>query len=121
IEFAQAVYLLPYAVLAVPIATAAFPRLSAQAARGDRDAFPSTVAAPTRVVVLAGLGGTALLVAAAPAVQALFLALDRVGAGVLPALGATLTAFAPGLVGWALVAHLGRALYGGGHGRAGGT
>jgi putative peptidoglycan lipid II flippase len=118
VEFAQAVYLLPFAVLAVPVATAAFPRLSAQAAQGDRDGYAATVAATTRVVVLAGLAGTALLVAAAPAVQALFLGLDAVGGGVLPDLAATLTAFAPGLVGWALVAHLGRALYALGRGRA---
>jgi len=118
VEFAQAVYLLPYAVLAVPIATAAFPRLSAQAARGDRDGYAATVATTTRAVVLAGFAGTAMLVAAAPAVEGLFLSLDAVGGGVLPALGATLTAFAPGLVGWALVAHLGRALYALGHGRA---
>jgi putative peptidoglycan lipid II flippase len=118
VEFAQAVYLLPFAVLAVPIATAAFPRLSAQAARGDRAGYAATVAATTRAVVLAGLAGTAMLVAAAPAVEGLFLALDAVGGGVLPALGITLTAFAPGLVGWALVAHLGRALYALGHGRA---
>jgi putative peptidoglycan lipid II flippase len=118
VEFAQAVYLLPYAVLAVPIATAAFPRLSAQAARGDRDGYAATVASTTRAVVLAGLAGTAMLVAAAPAVEGLFLSLDAVGGGVLPALGVTLTALAPGLVGWALVAHLGRALYALGHGRA---
>jgi putative peptidoglycan lipid II flippase len=87
VEFAQAVYLLPYAVLAVPIATAAFPRLSAQAARGDRDGYAATVATTTRAVVLAGFAGTAMLVAAAPAVEGLFLSLDAVGGGVLPALG----------------------------------
>jgi putative peptidoglycan lipid II flippase len=118
VEFAQTVYLLPYAVLAVPVATAAFPRLSAQAAGGDRAGYAATLAATTRVVVLVSLAGTGLLVAVAPAVQALFLGLDAVGGGVLPDLGATLTAFAPGLLGWALVAHLGRALYAAEQGRA---
>jgi putative peptidoglycan lipid II flippase len=117
-ESAQAVYLLPYAVLAVPVATAAFPRLSAQASRADSAGFAHTLSTTTQVVVLVALGGTALLLAGAPAVQELFLGLDAVGGGLLPALGATLTALAPGLLGWSLVAHLGRALYAGGQGRA---
>lgn len=117
-ESAQAVYLLPYAVLAVPVATAAFPRLSAQASRADSAAFARTLSLTTQAVVLVALGGTALLLAGAPAVQELFLGLDAVGGGLLPALGPTLTALAPGLLGWSLVAHLGRALYASGQGRA---
>jgi putative peptidoglycan lipid II flippase len=109
-QYAQAVYLLPYAVLAVPLATAAFPELASLAARRDGPGFARLVVASTRLVVLVSAAGAGVLVAVAPAVGGLFLALDRGGLGV-DALAGTLSAYAPGLVGLALVAHLGRALF----------
>lgn len=109
-QYVQAVYLLPYAVLAVPLATAAFPTLSGQVAAGDGEGYARTLTRSTRVVVLAAVSGAAVLVAAAPAVGRLFAALDAGGAA-LSALPLALTAFAPGLVGFALLAHLGRALF----------
>ena len=54
-QYAWAVYLLPYAVLAVPIATSAFTALSAQTGRDDHAAFTRTTAATTRAVVLVSL------------------------------------------------------------------
>lgn len=118
VQFAQAVYLLPYAVLAVPLATAAFPRLSAQAAGGDRTGFAATTAATTRLVLLASCLGAGVLAAAAPALQRLFLALDAVGGTAFTSFADTLLVLAPGLVGWGLVAHLTRVLYADGRGRA---
>jgi putative peptidoglycan lipid II flippase len=118
VQFAQTVYLLPYAVLAVPLATAAFPRLSAQAAAGDPGGFAATAATTTRLVLLVSCLGAGALFAVAPAVQGLFLDLDAVGGGPLTSLADTLVAMAPGLIGWSLVAHLGRVLYARGHGRA---
>jgi putative peptidoglycan lipid II flippase len=115
--YAQAIYLLPYAVLAVPVATAAFPRLSEHAARGDGERFAATAAAGPRVVVGVSLLGTGLLVAAAPAVQALFVALDVAHSPAVRVLGDGLTALAPGLLGWGLVAQLSRTLYALGRGR----
>ncbi|GAB3591568.1 lipid II flippase MurJ [Angustibacter peucedani] len=109
-QYVQAVYLLPYAVLAVPLATASFPTLAAQAAADDGPAFARTLTRTTRGVVLVAVAGAAVLVATAPAVGRLFAALDAGGAA-LGALPVALTAFAPGLVGFALVAHLGRALF----------
>ncbi len=117
VQFAQTVYLLPYAVLAVPLATAAFPRLSELAARADREAFATLTAATTRVVVLVSGLGAAGLVAVAPAAQALFLGLDAVGGSAFREMAACVTILAPGLVGWGLIAHLGRALYAQGRGR----
>ncbi|MFI6587896.1 lipid II flippase MurJ [Embleya sp. NPDC050493] len=111
------VYLLPYAVLAVPIATAAFPRLSAHAHDGDRDAFADAVAATTRTVLLVGAAGTALLLAAA-APLGRFFALFMAGSTEPEQMAWALAAFAPGLIGYALIAHLGRALNASGHGRA---
>ncbi|RJK93117.1 murein biosynthesis integral membrane protein MurJ [Vallicoccus soli] len=110
--YAWAVYLLPYAVLAVPIATASFSALSEQAGRGDRAAFAGTAAATTRAVLLVSLLGSAVLVAAAAPTARVF--------GVEPAwtMAWALVAFAPGLAGQALVAHLGRALSAAGRGGA---
>jgi putative peptidoglycan lipid II flippase len=107
-QYVQAVYLLPYAVLAVPLATSAFPRLAERAAAGDRAGFARTSAVSTRVVAVVSLLGTAGLVAAAPAVAQVFTALDP---GDLSTMGPALTGMAPGLLGFGLIAHLARALY----------
>jgi putative peptidoglycan lipid II flippase len=115
-QYVQAVYLLPYAVLAVPLATAAFPTLSSQAAEQAGEAYARTLTRSTRLVVLVAVAGAAVLAACAPAVGALFAALDAGGAA-LGALPVALTAFAPGLVGFALIAHLGRALFAAGRAR----
>ncbi|MFI7589355.1 murein biosynthesis integral membrane protein MurJ [Spongisporangium articulatum] len=113
-QYVQAVYLLPYAVLAVPLATTAFPRLAEQAASGALAGFARTSAASTRAVVLAGLLGVGLLIAGAPAVTALFAATDRFD---VHAMNPALVGMAPGLLGFALIAHVGRALYALGQGR----
>ena len=120
-QYGQAVYLLPYAVLAVPVATAAFPRLARQAADGDRAAFARTSAVATRGVLVASVLGAGMLVAAAPAAQRLFTGLDAVGGPALGSLADGVTALAIGLPGWALVALGGRALYALGRGRAAAT
>jgi putative peptidoglycan lipid II flippase len=107
-QYTQAVYVLPYAVLVVPLATSAFPRLAERAATGDRTGFATAAAGTTRGIVLVGALGAAVVAATAPAVGAFFAVLDR---GDVTRMAAALTATAPGLVGFALVAHVGRALY----------
>ncbi len=104
-SFAWAVFFVPYAVLAVPIATSAFPELSA---RSDR--FDATSATSTRAVMVAswlgaaGMAGTCLPLArvfqshAGQAADARQLAIG-------------LAVFAPGLVGYGLTANLSRVLY----------
>lgn len=110
-QYTQAVYLLPYAVLAVPLATSVFPRLAERAGDRDTHGFAVLAAGTTRAVAtLAGLGAVAL-VAAAPAVAVAF---GRVGHGqdaVVAAMGPALTAMAPGLVGFSVLFHATRALY----------
>ena len=114
-QYAQAVYLLPYAVLAVPVATSAFPALAARTGAGE-DVTETLARALRAVLVLTGLS-VGVLVAAAPAIGAFFSMLDsRRGNGAastsaLAALPGTLTAYAPGLVGFGLTALLTRALY----------
>lgn len=114
--YAWQLYLLPYAILVVPLATSVFQRLATVADAGDRAEYAQTVARSTRVVLLAGGAGAAGLVAASwPAAQAFTLGPGSGGAGPL---AAGLVAFAPGLLGYGLVAHLGRALYAQHRGRA---
>ncbi|MBM6403709.1 virulence factor MviN [Phycicoccus sp. CSK15P-2] len=113
--YAQAVYLLPYAVLAVPVAQSVFPALAQGHAAGADTA--RTVARSMRAVVVLQGVAAGVLMAAAPAVGAFFGLLDaRRGAdGASPeaiaALPGALLAFAPGLVGFGLVALLTRAVY----------
>jgi putative peptidoglycan lipid II flippase len=110
--WANAIYLLPYAVLAVPITTAVFPRLAAAFEAGETAAFELYAATSTRAVVLAGGAGAALLVGTAVPVARIF-AYDngRVQEAQASSLGAGLLAFAPALIGFALLMHLGRVLY----------
>jgi putative peptidoglycan lipid II flippase len=112
-NYAWAIYLLPWAILAVPIATSAFPVLSAST--GDREAFDRVTAATTRAVVLASAAGAAALVAVALPAAHFFAAGPQARPDVLAR--AVLT-FAPGLLGYGLVAHLGRVLYACGRARA---
>jgi putative peptidoglycan lipid II flippase len=108
-HYAQAVFLLPYAVLALSLATAAFPHLSDSGASGDKAALRDTAAASSRIVLLAAAVGAAALGACAPAVQGVFGAIDRSGGAA--GLGTAVTLFAPGLVGFAILTHLQRVLY----------
>lgn len=106
-NYVQALYLLPYAVLAVPVATAAFPRLAT--------GTPGTLSRSAAVVAVAGAASAALLIAVAPAAGRFFGALDAGrggnGAGALDGLSPSLTAFAPGVLGFGLTALLLRAAY----------
>lgn len=107
----QPVYLLPYAVLAVPLATSTFPRLAERAARPGREGFGRLTALTTRGVLTASTVGVVALVAAAPAVTTVF---GRVGNGdaeLLGALSDPLALAAPGLLGFGLIFHVSRALY----------
>jgi putative peptidoglycan lipid II flippase len=109
-----------YAVLAIPIAVSAFPVLSARAgadpgrAGSDRAEFDATAAASTRAVLLVSWLGAALLVGAAVPLSRLFAA----HSGQATELALALAAFAPGLVGFGLVACLSRVLLADGRIRA---
>jgi putative peptidoglycan lipid II flippase len=96
------VFGVPYAVLAVPIAVSAFPALSA----GDGARLDAMSAATTRAVLLVSWLGAALLAGAAVPAAHLF-ARHPVQAREL---ALALAAFAPGLVGYGLIACLSRVL-----------
>jgi putative peptidoglycan lipid II flippase len=109
-NLAQTMFLLPWAVLAVPIATSAFPALAERHATGDEAGFARTAARALRAVVLAGAFGSAVLIAVAPdaAVVLASLSSERTEPGPL---SAAMVAFAPGLIGYGLFALLSRVLY----------
>jgi putative peptidoglycan lipid II flippase len=117
--YVQAVYLLPYAVLAVPVATSAFPALAhssaAEASSGFGTAARDTLARALQAIVLLTGGAAAVLMAVSAPVGAFFEALDRGahrgGGPALAALPGALSAYAPGVVGFGVTALLTRALY----------
>jgi putative peptidoglycan lipid II flippase len=113
---AQTIYLLPWAVLAVPVATSAFPRLSARWDAGDRDAYNNVLAASTRIVVLTMLMATASALALARSV-ARVIAQSAPGQPSVDPVADGIMAFSLGLVGYGLFACLSRALYASGRAR----
>jgi putative peptidoglycan lipid II flippase len=128
--FAWAVFVVPYAVLAVPIATSAFPELSARSDPSPDaqllretdssetsfdDRFAATSAASTRAVLLASWLGAAVLIGARLPLARVF---DSDSASASGVLAASLVAFAPGLIGYGLSANLSRVLYAHGRNRA---
>ncbi|MEP7370404.1 MAG: lipid II flippase MurJ, partial [Dermatophilaceae bacterium] len=114
--YVQAVYLLPYAVLAVPIAIAAFPAMAMGQDPTSVERAQSTLVSSARAITVATCAAAAVLYAIAGPTGAFFSALDagrhsHAGQEALAALPGALSAFAPGLVGFGLAALLTRALY----------
>ncbi|SCG49358.1 murein biosynthesis integral membrane protein MurJ [Micromonospora halophytica] len=112
-NLAQTMYLLPWAVLAVPLAIAAYPTLSAASAAGDEEGYRRTLAPAVRGVLLFSFLGAAALVGTAEPVARFFFGGDAVAPT-----AAAIAGFAPGLLGYALFAVLSRALYARGATRA---
>jgi putative peptidoglycan lipid II flippase len=102
-------FFVPYAVLAVPIATTAFPVLSAAAGRE----FDDTAAGAARAAMLVSWLGAALLVGAAWPAARLFVSHPTQ----VRQLALTFAAFAPGLVGYGIAAALSRVLFASGRSR----
>jgi len=108
--WANALYLLPYAVLVAPLLQTVFPRLAVAA--GAEDDAPGGVrrvlgsAAPS-VVLLAWLGAALLAGTAVPVARVFVLG---PGSGRTEALAGPITAFAPAVVGFALLGLASRTL-----------
>lgn len=98
-QYAQAVYLLPFAVLVVPVTTSVFPRLSELRLTGDRDAFARTASGSLRTVGAVAACGGAVLFGAAPALEHFFRLLDRAG---VTGVGSTVAALSLGLAPYAI-------------------
>ena len=102
-------FLVPWAALAVPLATSAYPGLAERAATGDDGGFRSALAPVVATVVVACLAAAGVLAAVAGPMARVFF-LHEPAATVLSTRN-TIMAFAPGLVGYGLVAVLTRAMY----------
>jgi putative peptidoglycan lipid II flippase len=111
-SFAWAVFFVPYAVLAVPIATSAFPELSARTG-----SFDGTTATSTRAVTVASWLGVAGMAGTCVPLARVFQSHVSQAADARQ-LAIALAAFAPGLVGYGLTANLSRVLYAEGRNRA---
>lgn len=106
-QYAQALYLLPYAVLVVPLVTAVFPHLSEMRLVGDTVGFARATGASLRTVIAVAVIGGAMLFAGAPALEQFFRLIDRAGAiGV----GSATAALSIGLAGYAIAIHCTRVL-----------
>jgi putative peptidoglycan lipid II flippase len=108
--WAYAIYLLPFAVLTQPLTTAVFPQLSA--AYQDAGRFDRLAAGSMQAVLYAGGLGAGLLAGTAVPVARVF-AYDDGGVrdATASSLAHALVAFAPGLLGFAVLMHAGRVLY----------
>lgn len=124
-QYAWMVMMLPYAVLAYPIATAAFPKLSSQAEEPDLAPFAATSATNARAVAIAGLAGAGMLIAGGAAVARFFglvgLRSGSVGGTDYPEMARTLVAIAPAVAGTGLILLLGRVLLARHHGMTAAT
>jgi putative peptidoglycan lipid II flippase len=109
-NLAWTVFLLPWAVLAVPLATTAFPTLAERWQAGDRQRYDDTLARTTRAVLVTTAAAVALMIATAPPASRV-LVLGAPG-GVAPhVLARAIVTFAPGVIGFGVIALLSRAYY----------
>lgn len=106
-QYGQAVYLLPYAVLVVPVITSVFPHLSELRLVGDTDGFARAASVSLRAVMAIAALGAAVLFAAAPAIEHFFRLIDRAG---VTGVGSTVAALALGLAPYAVVTQVTRIL-----------
>jgi len=104
LTLAQTVYLVPWSVLALPVAMSVFPALATAHATGDQPAYRRDLAGATRSVLLLSAFGAAALIAAAGPIGRLFAATATAARPDPEALRAAVIAFAPGLIGYGLYA-----------------
>ena len=96
--YAFVLFSLPYAVIAVSVVTALFPRMSRSAAAGHRGEVANTLAGGLTLSATLLVPMTAFLIALGPLIGAVVFAHGNVGLPNARLTGATLAAFAVGLV-----------------------
>jgi putative peptidoglycan lipid II flippase len=113
---ATALFLLPWAVVAVPLATTVAPTLTALSDGADERGYAEVTARSLRSVLIGMCGAAAVLAVTAPPAARL-LVQGAPGVDSSADLAAATVAFAPGLVGYGLLALLSRAFWARGDGR----
>lgn len=121
-QYTQAVYMLPYAVMAVPVSTVVYPRLAAAFDSSGHDGGGRAHRYPARAVELASsstalvaavaLAGSGMLLAASAGAERFFALLTDVDG-----MGPSLAVLSPGLVGYALIYQITRILFAAGRPR----
>lgn len=121
-QYTQAVYMLPYAVMAVPVSTVVYPRLAAAFDSSGHDGGGRAHHYPARAVELASsstalvaavaLAGSGMLLAASAGAERFFALLTDVDG-----MGPSLAVLSPGLVGYALIYQITRILFAAGRPR----
>lgn len=107
LSWANAIYLLPFAVLVGPLLQIIFPRLSAAAGRSSAEVADVLRATAAPVVLLASLGAALLAATAVPVARVFVLG---PGSGLTFALAWPIVAFAPAVLGFGLLGLASRAL-----------
>lgn len=105
-QYSQAVYVLPYAILIVPIATVVFPYISEFAGLNKELEFSKVCIGSIKVIVFLSLVGITGLIAVSKGVEGIFQNLSSVDG-----MGICLIAMAPGIIGFGLIFHVSRCLY----------
>lgn len=105
--WANAIYLLPYAVLAAPLLQLSFPRLAAAAEQGRTEVSEVLAETGPITVVMAWLGAALLVATAVPVARVFVLG---PGSGRTEALAWPIVAFAPAIVGFTLLGLASRTL-----------
>jgi putative peptidoglycan lipid II flippase len=105
--WANAIYLLPYAVLAAPLLQLTFPRLAAAAEQGQSQVGQVLAQIGPATVVMAWLGAALLVATAVPVARVFVLG---PGSGRTAALAWPIAAFAPAVVGFTLLGLASRTL-----------
>ena len=100
LTWANALYLLPYAVLAAPVLQLTFPRLAAAAGRGGDEVARVVRRTAPPLVVLSWLGAALLAATAVPVARVFVLG---PGSGRTDALAGPVAALAPAVLGFALM------------------
>ncbi|MBW3641406.1 MAG: hypothetical protein KY447_00665 [Actinobacteria bacterium] len=108
-QVAFTVFLVPHALLALPVLTTLFPVLARHVGSGDVVAYARAVGAGLQVILFLALpAAVAMAALSQPLARLLLFGESR---GDTAVVAATLVAFAPGLVGYGSFAFLTRALY----------
>jgi putative peptidoglycan lipid II flippase len=109
------VFLLPYALLAVPVLTARFPAMTSAVRRGDLDDYAGYVADGMRSVLTFGLLTGAAMIATGPLI-ARVVAFGEAAEGVQD-LGLAISGFGAGVAGYGVLMFLARAWFASGDAR----
>lgn len=107
---AMTVFLLPWGALAVPLATSVYPLLTGAAEVRDDAAYRRALAPVAVVTIVVAAIAAAVLVAVSGPLASVFYA-TRASSGSAAAMRGAIVGFAPGLIGYSLLALFTRALY----------